>query len=45
MDRGCKDQWGGQGTCVNVFSREFPKMVNILLDLSVGGMHGLCGDG
>merc|ERR1711962_1915124 len=44
-DRGCKDQWGGQGTCVSVFSREFPKVVNILLDLSVGGMHGLCGDG
>merc|ERR1712002_1264231 len=43
-DRGCKDQWGGQGVCVNVFSREFPKMVNTLLDLSVGGMQdGLCG--
>merc|ERR1712180_16990 len=44
-DIGCKDQWGGQGTCVSVFSREFPKMVNLLLDMSVGGKHGLCGDG
>merc|ERR1719153_1134303 len=44
-DQGCQDQWGGQATCVSVFSKEFPKMVNVLLDLSVGGKTGLCGDG
>merc|ERR1719167_484538 len=44
-DQGCQDQWGGQGLCVSVFSREFPKMVDVLLDLSVGGKSDLCGDG
>merc|ERR1712215_348619 len=44
-DQGCQDQWGGQGLCVSVFSKEFPKMVNVLLDLSVGGKTDLCGDG